>query len=184
MDPQRGAQLELRVIYDREREREIWKQSLIESHAVFAIPPGSIVRDANYVVSSDAAYLWRGIKTGGPTGTSPATGCRLPLAHSPEISIFHAKKKRGGRRSGRNGGGEGVERRKTRGRRRRVGCLEIGVGKQGGGRKRHDKNNGLEQEEKEDGITRGTIVGRKIANKRRRGGWKRGEIRSERVGKI
>lgn len=93
MDPQRGAQLELRVIYDREREREIWKQSLIESHAVFAIPPGSIVRDANYVVSSDAAYLWRGIKTGGPTGTSPATGCRLPLAHSPEISIFHAKKK-------------------------------------------------------------------------------------------
>lgn len=93
MDPQRGAQLELRVIYDREREREIWKQSLIESHAVFAIPPGSIVRDANYVVSSDAAYLWRGIKTGGPTGTSLATGCRLPLAHSPEISIFHAKKK-------------------------------------------------------------------------------------------
>lgn len=77
----------------RSREREIWKQSLIESHAVFAIPPGSIVRDANYVVSSDAAYLWRGIKTGGPTGTSPATGCRLPLAHSPEISIFHAKKK-------------------------------------------------------------------------------------------
>lgn len=151
---------------------------------MFAIPPGSIVRDANYVVSSDAAYLWRGIKTGGPTGTSPATGCRLPLAHSPEISIFHAKKKRGGRRSGRNGGGEGVERRKTRGRRRRVGCLEIGVGKKGGGRKRHDKNNGLEQEEKEDGITRGTIVGRKIANKRRRGGWKRGEIRSERVGKI
>lgn len=93
MDPQRGAQLELRVIYDREREREIWKQSLIESHAVLAIPPGSIVRDANYVVSSDAAYLWRGIKTGGPTGTSLATGCRLPLAHSPEISIFHAKKK-------------------------------------------------------------------------------------------
>lgn len=78
----------------------------------------------------------------------------------------------------------GMERRKTRGRRRRVGCLEIGVGKKGGGRKRHDKNNGLEQEEKEDGITRGTIVGRKIANKRRRGGWKRGEIRSERVGKI
>lgn len=77
----------------RSREREIWKQSLIESHAVFAIPPGSIVRDANYVVSSDAAYLWRGIKTGGPTGTSLATGCRLPLAHSPEISIFHAKKK-------------------------------------------------------------------------------------------
>lgn len=91
----------------RSREREIWKQSLIESHAVFAIPPGSIVRDANYVVSSDAAYLWRDIKTGGPTGTSLATGCRLPLAHSPEISIFHAKKKRGGRRSGRNGGGEG-----------------------------------------------------------------------------
>lgn len=57
------------------------------------------------------------------------------------------------------------------------------MGKKGGGRKRHDKNNGLEQEE-EDGITRGTIVGRKIANKRRRGGWKRGEIRSERVGKI
>lgn len=110
MDPQRGAQLELHVIYDREREREIWKQSLIESHAVFAIPPGSIVRDANYVVSSDAAYLWRGIKTGGPTGTSPATGCRLPLAHSPEISIFHAKKKARRqtewKKRGRRGGGE------------------------------------------------------------------------------
>lgn len=94
----------------RSREREIWKQSLIESHAVFAIPPGSIVRDANYVVSSDAAYLWRDIKTGGPTGTSLATGCRLPLAHSPEISIFHAKKKARRqtewKKRGRRGGGE------------------------------------------------------------------------------
>lgn len=113
---------------------------------------------------------------GGGTGhpLQPDVGS-LSRIH-PKFLFSMRKKNETADGSGRNGGGE----EKREGARRRVGCLEIGVGKKGGGRKRHDKNNGLEQEEKEDGITRGTIVGRKILNNRRRGGWKRGEIRSER----
>lgn len=166
------------MIYDR--ERNIWERSksLIVAPAVFAIPPGSIVRNANYVVSSDAAYLWRGIKTGGPRGGRdiPCNRMSAPSRAFTRNFYFPCEKKTR-RQTGVEETGEG---KKNARERRRVGCLEIGVGKKGGGRKRHDKNNGLEQEEKEDGITRGTIVGRKIVNNRRRGGWKRGEIRSER----
>lgn len=67
----------------RSREREIWRQSLIENPVVLAIPPGSIVRDANYVVSSDAAYLWRGIKTGGPTGGGTGHPLQPDVGMSP-----------------------------------------------------------------------------------------------------
>lgn len=73
---------------------------MIENPVVLAIPPGSIVRDANYVVSSDAAYLWRGIKTGGPTGggwdgASLATGCRhVSLARIHPKFLFSVRKKK------------------------------------------------------------------------------------------
>lgn len=128
---------------------------MIENPVVLAIPPGSIVRDANYVVSSDAAYLWRGIKTGGPTGggwdgASLATGCRhVSLARIHPKFLFSVRKKKKTRRRK-----TGVEEKRERETRRRVGCLGKGVGKKGGGRKRRDKNNGLEREEKEDGVER------------------------------
>lgn len=139
---------------EREREREIWRQSLIENPVVLAIPPGSIVRDANYVVSSDAAYLWRGIKTGGPTGGGTGHPLQPDVGMSPSRAFtrnfyFPCEKKKKTRRRK-----TGVEEKRERETRRRVGCLGKGVGKKGGGRKRRDKNNGLEREEKEDGIER------------------------------
>lgn len=156
---------------------------MIENPVVLAIPPGSIVRDANYVVSSDAAYLWRGIKTGGPTGGGVGRGipCNrmsacLPRAHSPEISIFRAKKKKkrdGGRREWKKNG---------RGRREDA----LGVWGKGWERKGEGGNDAIKTMAS-SGRRRRTessvIVGRKIANNRGRGGWG-GEIRSERVGKI
>lgn len=156
---------------------------MIENPIVLAIPPGSIVRDANYVVSSDAAYLWRGIKTGGPTGgggwdgASLATGCRhvsLARIHPKFLFSVRKKKKRdGGRREWKKNG---------RGRREDA----LGVWGKGWERKGEGGNDAIKTMAS-SGRRRRTessvIVGRKIANNRGRGGWG-GEIRSERVGKI
>lgn len=100
----------------------------------------------------------------------------LPRAHSPEISIFRAKKKKkrdGGRREWKKNG---------RGRREDA----LGVWGKGWERKGEGGNDAIKTMAS-SGRRRRTessvIVGRKIANNRGRGGWG-GEIRSERVGKI
>lgn len=151
---------------------------MIENPVVLAIPPGSIVRDANYVVSSDAAYLWRGIKTGGPTGGGGG-GTGHPLQPDVGMSPSRAftrnfyfpcekkKKRDGGRREWKKNG---------RGRREDA----LGVWGKGWERKGEGGNDAIKTMAS-SGRRRRTessvIVGRKIANNRGRGGWKRGEGR-------
>lgn len=147
---------------------------MIENPVVLAIPPGSIVRDANYVVSSDAAYLWRGIKTGGPTGGGTGHPLQPDVGMSPSRAFTRnfyfpceKKKRDGGRREWKKNG---------RGRREDA----LGVWGKGWERKGEGGNDAIKTMAS-SGRRRRTessvIVGRKIANNRGRGGWKRGEGR-------